>query len=111
MKFKVGDRVAVYSFTGRDTGTVCELAVAGPHLKIESDHPTIDGNIHRVKAHVKQCRRLKPKRKLREFWIRHSPTFSSFAYETKRLALGSINGNMPEETFETIHVREIRRKP
>lgn len=70
MKFKVGDRVAVYSFNSRLIGTIIELAQNGVLLNVEQKH----GSCYWF--HSKQCRRL-IKKKPKEIWMRASGKYTA----------------------------------
>ena len=70
-KFKVGDRVSVY---GQTDACWCD----GYYATVEGVRPSGDLNVlfddkeaepRKVIVHRKQCRRLKPKAKLRRVWI------------------------------------------
>lgn len=70
MEFKVGDRVRVYSFTGRvgnpPTGKVCSIDEEG-HVEVQLDD--IRGTAY---YYPEQCRRLRPKKPSvapEEVWI------------------------------------------
>lgn len=67
---KVGDRVAVYgalSTTHRYVGTVEDVSM--DKVRILFDETDMSDNTQREWAHEKACRRLKPKRKAREWWF------------------------------------------
>jgi hypothetical protein len=88
MKFKVGDRVAVYMQVIEGNGGVARRTAfvesqrlsqgQQPCLFVCLDKPVefiIGDDYSRLWVHEKQCRRLKPKRKAREFWILDNPNF------------------------------------
>lgn len=102
-KFKVGDRVAIYTPDGRYTGTV-------DHIEEGGVYAMIDGDVGAQRYHPKQCRKLKPKAKAREWWVAQQnagPTITSFDvwdYDPR-----------DEHWDESVHgkvyrVREVRRK-
>lgn len=66
MKFKVGDRVAVYNWKGRQTGKICVVEATGEEFCIGLDklHEGHDS----IQAHPKQCRRL-VKKERRRVWV------------------------------------------
>lgn len=72
MKFKTGDRVRIYgnSFMGASVSNC--TAIINNQDNASGDGiwwvvQTSDGRV--VTVHEKQCRRLKPKRKPREWWV------------------------------------------
>lgn len=73
-KFKVGDRVAVYSYLGRSVGTLSADLEEG----CWNVHYGFNGQL----AHEKQLRRLKPKAKkeTRTVWINEYPYGEMYAY-------------------------------
>lgn len=62
MKFKKGEKIAFYSGLGRESGIVLHVN--------EDDTLVVEYGIgNQVRAHSKQCRRLKPKKKRRSVWL------------------------------------------
>lgn len=82
--FAVGERVAVYPPSGRFVGTVTDA---------KGDTVEIDG---RTVAHVKACRRLKPKpaRKPRRIWLPENAIHQQFVRVLKS----------PDEPIDGVHV-------
>lgn len=97
-----GDRVAAYwtDSLGRPKREVATV------VKREGDRVDLDWvNGQPDFAHIKQCRRLKPKRKAREFhmnWYRDDDGENGFAYLTAAEA-DNVRGLRPER----IIVREV----
>lgn len=95
-KFKVGDRVAVYSLRDPAKGSVLSINDLG-HLIV-----LIDGYEGTNTFHPKQCRRL-VKKKRREFWVgifHHSGAICAF-------------NQKPNNVFgydEIIKMREVKEK-
>jgi len=80
MKFKLGDRVAVYSYSKdfeyfgntRQTGKVVVINMDANFLKVEIDGTAsqdTEGHNVCVKVHPKQCRRLMKKARRRRVWV------------------------------------------
>ena len=90
-KFKVGDRVAYYNPIGRHTLTV--MGVDEERLCLQEASGSIQY------AHPKQCRRIKPKAKLREIWVRDDRVMTSC--EEPRKGTGER---------EWTHYREVRKR-
>ncbi len=103
MKFNIGDRVAVYGGRERVVGIVSRFGTNESYglIWVETDREGPD-----LIAHPNQLRKLKPKRKAREFWINvgsvqtyvHSSLESA---NNPRVSIGRI---------ELIHVREVLPK-
>lgn len=102
-QFKAGDRVAAYDRTIRRTGVV-ETHTNPGWVYVRFDERTEDKTL--AAAFLPEAvRRLKPKRKLREFWLE---------YDSKRPTLIAVHRNYPNVAAlphsEFIHVREVRKK-
>lgn len=93
-KFKVGQRVAVYTASyGRTTHTI---------TSVQPGIISLSGSSPPEYAHPNQCRRLKPKAKLKEFWV-YEPDWGH----------KEVNVNTKDEIDEDhvwIHFREVRKK-
>lgn len=111
-KFKVGDRIAVYDATEvgghRSTGTVKRVSERG-FIYFTPDVPS-ENNSWLV--HPKQCRRLKPKAKAREFWIREPVTGCPGQHQAATISTlkpdPRFYGLIPDSR-PWIHVREVRK--
>lgn len=100
-KFKVGDRVAVYSNYGRYEGEIKYFSEDGTFPWIDYDNNDfIRGGL----AHPKQCRRLKPKPAIREYWMNIYATDYHSVHSTKEDA-----DIMGPHRVECIKVREKRK--
>jgi len=96
--FKVGERVAVYVYEhqygehhpGNSKRIVCEISAIKGDL-VFCAHVE---NLNLSWFHSKQCRRLRPKKALREFWI---DTDDWVAFDLK-----------PGYSENIVHVREVR---
>lgn len=115
-KFKVGDRVAVYERGEREVGTVKHVHANG-NLYIDLR----DGDLPNISP--KQCRRLVPRAKAREWWVA-LPLEQSYLSEVwgakqplrqvengwvlERDLLGSFSD--PVVYREVVHVREVLPK-
>lgn len=106
-RFNVGDRVAVYNSGERDICTVVEDLGQGagrPRIYLKADK----NGVH-FYAFPEQCRLLKPRKELREFWIqtRGSPSDSRRfdAYVCSQTDIDRLT-TLPGQ----IHVREVRKK-
>ena len=64
---QVGERVAFYTCGTRYTGTVNAIEPNGLLLISYRDNPYKDASYSGI--HPKQCRRLKPRSNLREYWV------------------------------------------
>jgi len=102
-KFKVGDRVRVYSDYA-DIRNAIIASISGDILRVSTD---INNAIWDV--HYKQCRKLvkKKKEKLgRELWLSKPKDSTSLLYQVSNYKVTKFNrrkgGNL-----EIIHVREI----
>lgn len=93
MEFKLGDRVAAYEKETRAVGTVEKIYEDGI-LGIVGDDKS------RCYAHAKQCRRIKPKKKPREFELS----------KNDQGLLGVIEFNQYLKRGERIWVREVFKK-
>jgi hypothetical protein len=100
-KLKIGDRVAVYETCKRYTGTIEDVSPVAPHhtVRVYFDQPSEDGNSQRGYVHPKQCRRLKPKAKPRE-WLMHAQTYTIY----------DVSHPDANDTDRFIRVREVRGK-
>lgn len=100
-KFKVGERVAVYTGGGRIHGVVQEIK--GDRILVRSRDDTFEAFFH-----PKQLRRLLPKKPRREFWVNvyADGTLSVFSNETS--ATMGMAENMPGS--KSYRVREVRGK-
>lgn len=61
MKYKIGEKVAFYGYCRRNIGFISKIINENVYL--------IENSIDKFAAHEKQIRKLKPKKKAREFWI------------------------------------------
>lgn len=102
-KFKVGDRVAVYGvYTVKDG---CKAKVIDVYddgilsLYLEPLTPA-----PRIKAHPKQCRRIKVRSNKREFWVAMENDEYRPAVFFQKPTVDATLGR------ELVHVREIRKK-
>lgn len=89
-EFKVGDRVAVYDGHIRYLGSI-QAVLSDEIVNVNGDH-----------FNVRQCRLLKPKRKLREFWILLSAD--------GHIRFGRDHKFVSNYDDEMIQVREVRVK-
>ena len=78
-KFAVGDRVAIYQNGYRYLGTIIEFGVAGSYTanSIRVKYNGDGGS--KFWLHAKQLRKLKPKKKLREIWIKTDGALSALS--------------------------------
>lgn len=109
-KFKVGDRIKVYTDTDTDgiglsilRGTVTTVTldiIMGDKLEFQVD----DGRPMYI-VWAAQCRKLKPKKEPRKFWINNYGSYY-YAYDTK----GQAYDNSDSDLMECIEVVEVRKK-
>lgn len=119
-KFNAGDRVKYYgafnSTTEELPSTVTEVLENGI-LKLCADY-TIDEDslqIHYVPcslyAHPNQCRRLKPKAKLREIWVNFHKVVGHHMHYTEADATYHANKlENKDEHVATVHYREVPKR-
>lgn len=100
-KFKVGDRVALYNPSGRSVGIVTDIDTSEERVKVD-----VGTTVAYWWAHYKQCRKLKPKAPLREYWINIYPGGPGYTYSTEE------DAHRYAETgrIECLLVREVRSK-
>lgn len=110
-KFKIGDRVSFLYFGDKKKGTILghwpvDLRDTGTGLF----RVTLDGSADsQVCVAEKTMKKLKPKKKRREFWVilnKNTSMCCLLAYHDKGSAFRSY-GDDP--SFELIHVKEVRR--
>lgn len=113
-KLKVGDRVAVYTHDYHGDMSKSEMRdrVLGRRATGKLNSVSADGECGYVIfdcgstmgwASLKQCRRLKPRAKPREFWINEA----MIPHLADDVATSDLSA-MYNRTF--IHVREVRKK-
>lgn len=101
--FQIGERVAVYynESPNRYVGTI--TGVSDTYIDFKTDYGALFG------AHIKQCRRLKPKKKAREWqilFVTNATNRTSF----HKVYPGGWKVNYKGtalETYELIRVREV----
>ena len=102
-KLEVGDRVAVYN-VNRVVGVVQAVGLESTD-KSGKIYPMIDVSGAGY-VHPKQCRRLKPRRKAREFWLTKQNA-------GERMAVCDVYCSDPRESpewkseWKVLHVREV----
>lgn len=106
-KLKLGDRVACYGISYdslRHLGSygVCK-SVTDTEVAV-----LIDGYESTLLFHPKQCRKLKPKNKPREFWINIYTDIETdyYTYNSEDYA----NKCSGTTRLECVHVREVRKR-
>lgn len=92
--FKIGERVAAYNQSGRIVGIVREVLPSGNII--------LGYNLGQWEQHHKQCRRLKPRAKLREFVVIEHANGSVDAYQ-----MGAMKHLLRGDS-KVYHVREVR---
>lgn len=105
MKFKVGDRVAVYNYLGRNTGKISSLDDAGSFF-VGLDQ-FVNGN-DTMRAHPKQCRRL-IKRPQRRVWISEEQLRLLNVYDALQRTQISLS-KILEDDVEFVEVRKPKGK-
>ena len=100
-KFKIGDRVAMYSASTKYVGNVIEVT----STLVVILQTGKDVKPYRVWAHPKQCRRLKKKAPLKEVWV--------YVYHDGSISPVNHLSNQvcdPGERDSMVLFREVRKK-
>lgn len=106
--FKVGDRVAVYDLS-RQVGTVESVKYESTN-KAGEKFPMVGIRVSggTKYAHPKQCRRLKPKRVAREFWIIPTAISSASLSHPVVLSFRPDNAGSYVHVIEKLPKKEIK---
>jgi len=105
-KFRAGDRVVVYMAATRLVLRLSAIQEDGLLFFNSIDNP---GHMNHM-AHPKQCRRLKPKAKPREFWVNYYKDGKHHVHDNQLDALKFGHSDNPYFKAETILVREVLKK-
>lgn len=105
-KFKVGDRVAVYSSLGRRMGFIKEINKEAGIFLVFFPGP---GRNDRTWAHPKQCRKLRPKAKRRRVWI--ADTYVGDEQITSNhITFDAEKYDIPSRSSTWVEFVEVRRR-
>lgn len=106
-KFKVGDRVRFYyrAFAPvKGEGKIINLNADDVLVQFDNG---ISGHENEW-FHVKQCRRLKPKKR-REWWFVDGTPYT-LSYDTEEEARRRVGLDTSGSTLKVVHVREVKKK-
>ena len=121
---EVGDKVRVYGNSQTGYGTHGELVKIVDHVsegwvavRVENRSSTMFNQLFTV--HVNQCRRIKPARKMREWWVNEAKILVdqtwSLSLMVSTISLDNVGTDCirttkPQDTTGWIRIREMREK-